>query len=54
MIHYSYRTEQTYADWIKGYILFHNKRRPNEMGGTEIEQFLTILPPRKTRRCYAI
>ena len=21
--HYSYRTEQTYVDWIKRYILFH-------------------------------
>jgi hypothetical protein len=23
--HYSLRTEKTYKDWIKRYILFHNK-----------------------------
>ena len=26
--HYSYRTEQTYVQWIRRYILFHNKRHP--------------------------
>jgi len=26
--HYSIRTEQSYIDWIKRYILFHNKRHP--------------------------
>jgi len=24
--HYSLRTEQTYVDWIKRFILFHGKR----------------------------
>ena len=38
---YAYRTEKSYLYWIKQYILFHNKRHPNEMGGSEIEQFLT-------------
>lgn len=41
--HYSYRTEQTYKDWIKRYILFHNKRHPNEMGENEIRQFIAHL-----------
>ena len=41
--HYSYRTEQTYKDWIKRYILFHNKRHPNEMGEKEIQEFITHL-----------
>jgi len=41
--HYSYRTEQTYLDWIKRYILFHHKRHPNEMGANEIRAFLTHL-----------
>ncbi|NJL55430.1 hypothetical protein HC928_09760 [bacterium] len=27
--HYSYRTEQTYVQWIRCYILFHNKRHPS-------------------------
>jgi hypothetical protein len=33
--HYSYRTEKTYVEWIKRYILFHNKRHPKEMGAPE-------------------
>ena len=41
--HYSIRTEQAYVDWIKRYILFHNRRHPNEMGSQEIEAFLTYL-----------
>jgi integron integrase len=41
--HYSYRTEQTYVDWIRRFILFHNKRHPQDMGVPEIEAFLTHL-----------
>jgi integron integrase len=41
--HYSHRTEQSYVDWIRRYILFHNKRHPREMGSSEIEAFLTHL-----------
>jgi site-specific recombinase XerD len=41
--HYSYRTEKTYVQWIRRFILFHNKRHPNEMGVPEIEAFLTHL-----------
>jgi hypothetical protein len=26
--HYSIRTEETYIDWARRYILFHNKRHP--------------------------
>lgn len=41
--HYSYRTEQTYVQWIKRFILFHQKRHPAEMNTPEIEAFLTDL-----------
>jgi integrase len=41
--HYSIRTEESYVTWIKRYILFHNKRHPNEMASAEIEEFLTYL-----------
>ncbi|MDH7487374.1 MAG: integron integrase [Anaerolineae bacterium] len=41
--HYSYRTEETYLNWIRRYILFHNKRHPAEMGAPEVEAFLTHL-----------
>jgi len=30
--HMSYRTEQSYVQWIKRFILYHNKRHPIEMG----------------------
>jgi integron integrase len=41
--HYSIRTEHTYIQWIKRFIIFHNKRHPETMGETEITQFLTDL-----------
>jgi integron integrase len=41
--HYSIRTEEAYVDWIKRFILFHNKRHPKELGSPEIEAFLTHL-----------
>jgi integron integrase len=40
---YSIRTEQAYVDWIRRYILFHQKRHPLDMGKSEIEAFLTHL-----------
>ena len=41
--HYSIRTEQTYIDWVRRFILFHGKRHPAEMGKLELEAFLTDL-----------
>ena len=41
--HYSYRTEKSYINWIKQYIRFHDWQHPREMGGPEIEAFLTHL-----------
>jgi integron integrase len=41
--HYSPRTEDTYSQWVKNYIVFHGKRHPKEMGVTEIAQYLTYL-----------
>jgi len=41
--HYSIRTEQRYCDWIRRFILFHDKRHPSEMGKLHIEAFLTDL-----------
>ncbi len=41
--HYSLSTEETYVAWIRRYILFHNKRHPNEMGAPEVQAFLTHL-----------
>ncbi len=41
--HYSYRTEEAYVDWIRRFILFHNKSHPAEMGAPEIRSFLAYL-----------
>jgi integron integrase len=41
--HYSYRTEQSYINWIKRFILFHHKRHPLELGEKEIYNYLTYL-----------
>lgn len=41
--HYSYRTEQTYLQWMRRYISFHKMRHPREMGEKEIVEFLTYL-----------
>jgi integron integrase len=41
--HFSYRTETTYVDWIRRFVLFHGKRHPREMGGVEVEAFLSHL-----------
>jgi len=41
--HYSIHTEDAYASWCRRFILFHNKRHPDEMGEAEIRDFLTHL-----------
>jgi integrase len=46
--HYSIRTEKTYLDWIKRYILFHHKKHPKDMGAAEVEAFLTYLAVKLT------
>jgi integron integrase len=40
---YSIRTEQAYIDWIRRFILFHNKRHPEQMSEEEIAAFLSHL-----------
>lgn len=41
--HYAMKTEKSYAQWIKRFILFHKKRHPLDMGKPEVEAFLTWL-----------
>jgi integron integrase len=41
--HYSIRTERSYVDWIRRFILYHGKRHPREMAETEVSDFLTHL-----------
>ncbi|WP_394228489.1 phage integrase N-terminal SAM-like domain-containing protein [Pseudoalteromonas spongiae] len=40
---YSIKTEKVYLFWIRSFILFNDKRHPNEMGNHEIERFLNHL-----------
>jgi integron integrase len=41
--HYAIRTEQSYVDWIKRYIYFHDKTHPKDLGAQDVEAFLTHL-----------
>lgn len=41
--HYSIRTEKVYVHWVRYFILFHNKRHPDEMDESDISTFLTHL-----------
>ena len=41
--HYSIRTEQSYVQLVKRYIIFHGNRHLVEMGKAELESFLTSL-----------
>ena len=41
--HYSIRTETQYVQWVRRFILFHDKKHPKDMGAPEVEAFLTHL-----------
>lgn len=43
LLHYSRRTEQAYVYWCRAFIRFHGVRHPVEMGGPEVQAFLTWL-----------
>jgi len=57
LLHYSYRTEQSYVGWIERFIHFHKRRgaaaagmaaadrfrHPRELGAAEVQEFLTYL-----------
>ncbi len=40
---YSLRTEKVYLQWIKAFIIFNDKKHPNDMGNREFERFLNNL-----------
>ncbi|MGN7873630.1 phage integrase N-terminal SAM-like domain-containing protein [Roseateles sp. 22389] len=42
-LHYSRSTEDIYVYWCRAFIRFHGLRHPRDMGGPEIEAFLTWL-----------
>jgi integron integrase len=42
-LHYSLRTEKSYVYWVRWYIRWHGVKHPKEMGGKEVEAFLSML-----------
>ena len=45
----AYATEKTYVHWARQFIVFNNKRRPEEMGVEEVDAFLSWLA--QVRQC---
>ena len=45
--HYSYSTEKQYVAWILQYIRFHDRKHPRDLGGPEVERFLTHLATKR-------
>lgn len=41
--HYSRRTEKAYVGWVRRFVLYHDKRHPQEMGKAEVGAFLSHL-----------
>ena len=42
-LHYSRRTEEAYVYWVRAFIRFHGLRHPSELGGRDVERFLSWL-----------
>ncbi|HVY06261.1 MAG TPA: integron integrase [Burkholderiales bacterium] len=42
-LHYSMRTEKVYVYWIRYFVRWHDLRHPAQMGGPEVERFLSYL-----------
>ena len=40
---YSPKTEKAYIEWVRRFVLFHDRRHPQTMGETEVSSFLTHL-----------
>lgn len=41
--HMAYHTEQAYLQWIRRYVVFHDRRHPRDLGPAAVEQFLSYL-----------
>ncbi|WP_019139446.1 integron integrase [Noviherbaspirillum massiliense] len=42
-LHYSLQTEKNYVYWVRWFIRWHGIRHPKDMGGKEVEAFLSML-----------
>lgn len=43
VLRYSPRTEETYCDWVRRYVLYHDRTHPRDMGQREVAAFLSYL-----------
>jgi integron integrase len=41
--HFSLSTERTYTQWVKRYVLFHNKQHPSQLNEQHIKSYLAYL-----------
>ncbi len=41
--HYSRRTEKAYVSWVRRYVVHHGRRHPEELGATDVNDFLAHL-----------
>jgi integrase len=37
------QTEEAYAHWIRRYVVFHDKRHPDQLGACDVSEFVTAL-----------
>lgn len=44
--HYSIRTEQAYCYWVRRFVHENGRRHPKDLGGVEVEGFLSLLATR--------
>ncbi len=45
--HYSRRTEQAYTSWVRRFVVFNDRRHPEELGEAEVARFLTYLAEKR-------
>ncbi len=45
--HYSHRTEEAYAFWIRRFLAFHGMRHPDQLGSSDVASFLAHLATRR-------
>jgi integron integrase len=44
---FSYRTEKAYTAWIRRFVLFHDRRHPDQLGASDVARYLSHLALRQ-------
>jgi len=45
--HYSLRTEQSYKEWIRRFLFFHDLKSPQELGAESVKEYLEYLAEKR-------